>query len=107
MTLYDSAVNEKMRTSPEFAAAENRVRGLERETNVLSPRVDELTIRVAELSKQLSFSDSDSLSGRRLAFSLDQARADLKGATISLANVRAQLAEAISERDALFDPKLK
>ena len=99
--LYDKGLNAKMH-DPEFAESENKVRNLENEANKLAPRVDEMNRRVADLSRQLGFSDGDSPAGRRLTFSLDQARADLKGATETLADVRAQLAAAIVERDALL-----
>jgi DNA repair ATPase RecN len=102
--LYDQGLNARMR-DPKFAEFENRVRDLENQANKLAPRVDELTVQVGNLSRNLGFLDSDSPAGRRLAFSLNQARADLKEATESLANIRAQLAEAISERDALLNPK--
>lgn len=105
MALYDSAVNEKMRSSPEFAEAENKVRRLERETNALGPRVDELTRQVADLERQFGNSDQSHPVGRQVGMTLDRARADLERATEQLTNVRAQLAEAIAERDAFLDAK--
>lgn len=102
MGLYDKGPNAQM-SDPRFAKSEIRVRDFENQLNKLSPRVDELTIQVGDLSRQVRFSDSDSPAGQRLAFALNQSRADLNVATETLADVRAQLAEAVAERDALID----
>lgn len=84
----------RMKDDPVFREAELKVRGCERELNLVSPRFSELQLQVAGLEK-------NERQGREVTVALGRARADLAALRDSLADVRVRLQDATRERDAL------
>lgn len=88
MLLYDSVVNAKMQSDPEFAQVEQEVRSIENAINQLRPRVPGLEATLRGLTESGAYAG-------RTQMEVDQVRA-------SLAELETRHRGAMANRDALL-----